>query len=327
MRADRLLSIMLLLQVHRHMTARDLAKRLEVSERTIYRDVEALSMAGIPITAERGIHGGLKLLESYRTNLTGLNQAEIQALFLTQPTQLLNDLGLRQASEAALIKLFAALPALSRRDAEYIRQRIHIDAAGWFESEEHAVMLPILQDALWQERKLLVTYQRSDSSVVERQLSPLGLVAKGRVWYLVAASEGSTRTYRVARIVAAQIIDEVCERPPEFDLIAYWQQSMMDFKGNLPRYPVRARVCSEALPWLQESKKFVCVEAEEADGWILCSLMFEIERDACVYVLGMGAQIEILEPPSLRALIRQHAESMVALYAREPHISMHEMPQ
>ncbi len=321
MRADRLLSILLLLQVHRHMTARDLAKRLEVSERTIYRDVEALSMAGIPITAERGIHGGLKLLESYKTNLTGLNQAEIQALFLAQPTQLLNDLGLRQASEAALIKLFAALPSLSRRDAEYIRQRIHIDATGWFEGEEHAVMLPTLQDALWQERKLALTYQRGDGKIVEREVHPLGLVAKGRMWYFIAAYDDDVRTYRVSRILTAQICDGPCERPQDFDLITYWQQSLVSFKENLPRYPVRARICSEALGWVQESKKFVCIESEEADGWVICSLMFELEREACVYILGMGPQIEVLEPEVLRTLIWQRAEEIVGLYARDAQVT------
>src|SRR5712692_1757631 len=135
MRADRLLSIVLLLQIHRRMTAHALAQRLEVSDRTIYRDMDALSAAGIPVYAERGTGGGCALLEAYRTNLTGLNEAEIQALFLTGPSRLLADLGLRSASEAALIKLLAALPSMSRRQAEYARQRIHVDVASWHHTE------------------------------------------------------------------------------------------------------------------------------------------------------------------------------------------------
>src|SRR5690349_23068717 len=148
MRADRLLSILLLLQVHRRVTARELARRLEVSQRTILRDMEALSGAGVPVVPERGTGGGWRLLEEYRTNLTGLNEAEIQALFLTKPPRLLADLGLDRASEAALIKLLAALPTGSRRRAEDIRTRIHIDVPGWRPSEETARYLPLLQEAV-----------------------------------------------------------------------------------------------------------------------------------------------------------------------------------
>src|SRR5258708_39010288 len=150
MRADRLVSILLLLQVNRRTTARELAKRLEVSERTIHRDMDALGSAGVPVTAERGSGGGWGLMEAYKTNLTGLNHAEIQALFLTKPPQLLSDLGLHQASEGALIKLLAALPAMSRRDAEYARQRIHIDTAGWGNTPVGAASRPGLQAGIWQ---------------------------------------------------------------------------------------------------------------------------------------------------------------------------------
>src|SRR5262245_108945 len=142
MRADRLLSILLLLQTGGRMTARGLAERLEVSERTIHRDMEALSMAGVPVIAERGANGGWSLLEAYRTNLTGLNQAEIQALFLTQPPHVLSDLGMRQAAEGALVKLLASLPTPQRQDAEFMRARIHVDGAGWKQSVESVPCLP-----------------------------------------------------------------------------------------------------------------------------------------------------------------------------------------
>src|SRR3954452_11633467 len=151
MRADRLLSILLLLQVNHRITSRALAERLEVSERTIHRDMEALTAAGVPVMAERGTGGGWSLLEHYRTNLTGLNEAEVQALFLTRPPQLLGDLGMDKASDAALIKLFAALPAMYRRGAEEVRQRIYIDITGWNRPEEAVPLLPTLQEAIWQE--------------------------------------------------------------------------------------------------------------------------------------------------------------------------------
>jgi predicted DNA-binding transcriptional regulator YafY len=237
MRADRLLSILLLLQMHQRITARELATRLEVSERTIHRDMEALSTAGIPVTAERGSSGGWSLLAEYSTNLTGLTEAEIQALFLTRPSHLLADLGLHQASEAAFIKLLAALPSLSRRDAEYVRQRIHIDATGWHHTDENVSCLATLQEAVWQERKVSLTYQRGDGPIVERMVDPLGLVAKGSTWYLVAAVDGEVRTYRISRMQGASLTSEPCIRPRDFDLAAYWAQSSTNFVANLPRYP------------------------------------------------------------------------------------------
>ncbi|HKF36698.1 MAG TPA: YafY family protein [Ktedonobacteraceae bacterium] len=318
MRADRLLSILLILQAHGRMTARDLAQRLEVSERTIHRDMEALSMAGIPVTAERGTGGGWNLLEDYRTNLTGLTEPEIQALFLTGPAHVLADLGLHKASEAALIKLFAALPAMNRHNAEYIRQRIHVDVAGWHSSEEAVPYLPTLQEALWQERKLHFSYQRSDATV-ERLVDPLGLVAKGSIWYLVAEVSGEVRSYRVSRIREARVSDQPCMRPPDFDLAAYWTQSSADFKESLPRYAVTVRVVQAALARVHTAGRFIQVEQADPpdeDGWINLHLLFGIKEEACGYILSFGSQIEVLEPLELRETVIELAESVVAFYAR-----------
>src|SRR5918999_3855096 len=187
MRADRLFSIVLLLQAHRLLTARALAERLEVSERTIHRDMEALSGAGIPVVAERGAGGGWSLLGEYRTNLTGLNEAEIQSLFVTRPPRLLADLNLEKAAEGASLKLLAALPTVYRRGAEQARQRIHIDVSGWQRAEEAVPLLHVVQEAVWQERRLRMTYGQEECGAAERVVDPLGLVAKGSVWYLVAA--------------------------------------------------------------------------------------------------------------------------------------------
>jgi predicted DNA-binding transcriptional regulator YafY len=310
---------MLFLQVHRWVTAGELARRLEVSERTIYRDMEALSAAGIPVTAERGAGGGWALLEGYRTNLTGLNPAEIQALFLTQPARLLADLGLAQASEAALIKLHAALPSMHRHNAEYIRQRIHVDMGGWRRSDEAIPCLPTLQEAIWEERKLCLTYQRSDDVTVERLVDPLGLVAKGNVWYLVAAVEAEIRTYRVSRVQEARVMEQPCVRPRGFDLAAYWAQSSADFKANLPRYPVMVRVAPAVLPWLRYAGRFAHIERidpPDEEGWLKLSILFEVEEEACQFVLGFGPQIEVLEPQSLREKVIQQAEEVVAFYSQ-----------
>lgn len=191
MRADRLLSILLLLQVRRQITARELAQRLGVSARTIHRDMEALSGAGVPVLAERGTGGGWHLLEEYRTNLTGLSDAEVQALFLTSPGRLFADLGLARATDGALIKLLAALPTRHRHRAEDVQQRIHIDVAGWRQIEGTVPTLPLVQEAIWGERKLRIVYQRGEGRDVERIVDPLGLVAKGSLWYLVAAHGAS----------------------------------------------------------------------------------------------------------------------------------------
>jgi predicted DNA-binding transcriptional regulator YafY len=321
MRADRLLSILLLLQVKRRITARELAKRLEVSERTIHRDMESLSSAGVPVMAERGTNGGWSLLEAYSTNLTGLSEAEIQAVFLNRPARLLADLGLHQASEAALIKLLAALPALSRRDAEYARQRIYVDSAGWHHPEEAVPSLPTLQDAIWQERKVRFTYQRSDGTSVERLVDPLGLVAKGNIWYLVGAVEGEPRTYRISRAQNPCITDQVCLRPQNFDLAAYWEQSSIHFKASLPRYPATLRVDASILPQMRYEGRYAQIEdvaPTDADGWARLSMRFEEENSACTYVLSFAGHIEVVEPQELREMVIAAAQSIVALYASPP---------
>jgi predicted DNA-binding transcriptional regulator YafY len=319
MRADRLLSILLLLEVHRTMTARELAQRLEVSERTIHRDMEALGAAGIPVVADRGSGGGWRLLEEYRTNLTGLNQAEIQALFLTTPPRLLADLGLDKAADAALIKLLAALPSMARRGAEYAAQRIHVDTGGWRQSEETVPLLPTLQEAIWRERRLRLAYERNDGASVERLVDPLGLVAKGSLWYLIAAVNGEIRTYRVSRVRSAELTDEPCQRPPDFDLAAHWEQSSAQFRANLPRYPAVLRVDPAILPRMRSEGRYARIEYEappDAEGWVRLEMRFEEEHNACEYVLSYGVQIEVLEPPALRELVVRAAEEVVALYAR-----------
>ena len=317
MRADRLLSIMLLLQVHRRLTARELSDRLEVSERTIHRDMDALSGAGIPVFAERGSGGGWALMEEYRTNLTGLNKEEIQALFVMNPSRLLADLGLDKASDAAHIKLRAALPSVSRDDAEYARQRIHIDVTGWSHSEESLPTLPIIQEAIWKERRLRIIYQRSGCSATERLVDPLGLVAKGSVWYLVAGVGGETRSYRISRVQEARMMDEPCVRPEGFDLAAYWEQSTVRFKANLPRYQVTVRVSPAITPRMYLSGKFARIEREELpdeDGWKKVSIRFDVEEVAVEYVLGFGSHIEVLEPQSLREKVIASARSIIEFY-------------
>ena len=315
MRADRLLSILLLLQPGRRLTARELADRLEVSERTILRDMEALSAAGVPVTAERGVGGGWSLIEKFRTDLTGLNTAELQALFFAKSSKLLGDLGLSQASEAALIKLLAALPAVARRSIELARERLHVDGAGWYQSREEFPLLPLVQQAVWQERKLEMTYRRDDGSKSERCVDPLGLVAKGGIWYLVATHDGELRSYRISRIAEAKVTDQPCTRPDNFDLAAHWERSVADFKANVPRYPVTLEVTRAQLDRLRRAR-YARIESEDAtrEGWVRVDVAFEVEGEACGYVVRAGGQAIVVSPRELRDLVLAQARSILAHY-------------
>lgn len=318
MRADRLLSIMLLLQVYQRLTAAELARRLEVSERTIHRDMEALSTAGVPVTALRGTGGGWALVDGYRTNLTGLNAAEVQTLFSGLPPRLLADLKLDRDSDAAHVKLLAALPPSSRADAEYARRRVHVDVAGWGGADEQVPHLHTVQEAVWRGRKLLFAYGSDCDDEAERAADPLGLVAKGGVWYLVArAPDGEVRSYRVSRIVRARVSEELCERPEGFDLAAFWAGSVARFKSHAPSYRATLRAHKSVLHLLPYAGRFSRVESlgePEADGWATVSMRFQFEEDAAGLALGFGTKVEVVEPEELRGKILKMAEEVVRFY-------------
>jgi predicted DNA-binding transcriptional regulator YafY len=320
MRAGRLFSIVLLLQSNGQLTARSLSERLEVSERTIHRDMEALSGAGIPVVAARGAGGGWSLLGEYRTNLTGMNEAEIQSLFVTKPARLLADLNLEKASEGALLKLLAAMPPLHRRGAEFARQRIYVDVAGWSRAEESVPLLHLLQDAIWHERKVRMTYGRGECGSSERLVDPLGLVAKGSVWYLAAAIEGEIRSYRVSRIETAEMLDATFVRPADFDLAAFWEKSTAELRAQLPRYRTRVRVRQEVVARLPYAGRFARIEhtgQPDEQGWVEVSLRFDVEEMACEYALGFGTQLEVLEPLALREKVLEAAQNVVAFYSEK----------
>lgn len=324
MRADRLLSILLLLQANRRITAQKLAARLEVSERTIYRDLEALSVAGVPVYAERGPGGGCALLGEYRTSLTGLNEADVRALLLSGVPRPLADLGLDRALEAAMLKLVVALPSARRPDAERARQRLHLDAAAWNNpGTEDVPHLRALQEAVWQERKVRLTYRRNDQMVVERLVNPLGLVAKTSIWYLVGMVEDGIRAYRVSRVQSASLTDEPFERPAGFDLAAYWADWCAQFRASLSHYPVTLRIAPDGIPILPqifgERTRALIARANppDAEGWITLCLTFETIDVACSVVLGLGTLVEVLEPPELRERVVAQAASVVAFYAEK----------
>ncbi|HXM44638.1 MAG TPA: YafY family protein [Bryobacteraceae bacterium] len=319
MRADRLLSILLLLQVHRRVTARGLAKRLEVSERTILRDMDALSGVGVPVVAERGAGGGWSLLEGYRTTLTGLSAAEIRSLFLARPPRLMADLGLGPQADAALIKLQASLPAGSRQHADFARQRILVDSRGWRDPAESVACLPVLLDALWRERLVRFIYNRVMGEPGERIAHPLGLVAKGSTWYLVARAEplqDDPHTYRVSRIRDAAILDRPTQHLGGFDLAAYWDRSAAEFREKLPRYYATFLASRGVMQWVRYRGWRLEEEAVAADGQsVRVRLRFDVEEEAVQFALSFGGQIEAIEPPALRAKIVAGANATLARHA------------
>jgi predicted DNA-binding transcriptional regulator YafY len=320
MRADRLLSIMLLLQIYQRLTAGELARRLEVSERTIQRDMDALSTAGVPVVAERGAGGGWALVDGYRTNLTGLNAEEIQTLFAGLPARLLADLNLGRASDAAHVKLLAALPAASREAAEYARSRVHVDVAGWGGAEESLPHLHTIQEAVWRGRKLLLAYgvgYCDGAAPEEREVAPLGLVAKGSVWYLVARAGGEARSYRVSRVASARLADGHCERPEGFDLAAFWAGSLARFREEMPRFHATLRAHKSVLHLLRYAGRFSRLEElsePDADGWATARMRFQFEEDACGLALSFGTRVEVVEPAGLRDKVLKMAEEVVAFY-------------
>jgi predicted DNA-binding transcriptional regulator YafY len=325
MRADRLLSLLMLLQARGRLTARQLAQELEVSVRTIYRDIDALSAAGVPVYAERGPGGGCELIDEYRTNLTGLTEDEVRALFMLSVPAALDELGVSGELKAALRKLAAALPAARRRDEEMVRQRIHLDWAAWSQPDEPVPHLQAMQRAVWQDRRLQLTYRLRVGPHVEqfeRTVDPYGLVAKAGVWHLVCAGDGRIRVYRVSRVLDARVTDEQFERPTDFDLAPFWERWCAGQEERRPHYPVTARVAPELVPLLplyfgERIRDAVAQAAPpDAEGWITLTLPFERLEIARERILGFGRAVEVLEPQALRHSVIDFATQIAAFYAR-----------
>jgi predicted DNA-binding transcriptional regulator YafY len=314
MRADRLISIVLLLQANGRMTAEALASRLEVSQRTILRDMDALSGAGVPVVAERGTGGGWRLIDGYETKLTGLTPAEIRSLFLARPPALLAELGLKEAADAAWLKLRAALPVGVREQAEFVRQRLLIDSRNWRDSAESLSSLPLILEGLWTGQRLKFRYEKADGESSEREVDPLGLVARGNRWYLIAGQGDERRTYRVSRIRAPQLLAERCNRPKDFDLAAYWETSTNRFREHLPRYDATFLVTRHILPWVRY-RSWRVIEQVPIGERFRVRLRFDVPDEARQFALGFGADLEVVEPQELRDYVITAARAVAAAYA------------
>lgn len=319
MKADRLLSALLLLQAKGRVTGRELAERLEVSERTVHRDMEALSAANVPISALRGAQGGWQLEPGWRTHVPGLDEAELRALLMTQP-RALSDPALIAASERAFGKLMAALPTSMRKQAAAMSERLHVDGTGWHASTEDLSMLPIVQDAVARDCKLTFDYTRADGQQAPRTVDPFGLVAKGTTWYLVARAPNGMRTYRISRMRAATPLASTFKRPPNFKLATYWKNSTAEldrqripFNAVLTLHPNAVQMIRS---WCATSD---CKEKSlpaTREGWSTLNVRFEDVDQARFLVLGLGSRVQVLEPEDLRRRI--HTEA-AALLEHHPH--------
>ncbi len=291
MRATRLVSLLLLLQTRGRLTAAELADRLEVSVRTVHRDVESLAAAGVPVEAVRGPAGGYRLPGGYRTRLTGLTADEAEALFAAGMPGPAAELGLGGELAAARLKVLAAMPAELQERATRAQRLFHLDTRGWFRAEDRVPHLPTLAAAVWAGRRVHIRY-REGRAVVRRTLDPLGLVLKGGAWYLVAHRSAGMRVYRVSRVVSVRQLEDELRRPAGFELASYWEEWSRAFEESLPRVEVRVR-------------------DRKGDESVVT---FEDLPTAYRELLRRGREVEVLEPPELRERIAATAHELVAMY-------------
>ncbi len=304
------------------MTAEALAEKLEVSKRTIYRDIGALSGSGVPIYADGGPGGGYALLDSYRTTLNGLNQEEIRSLFLLMSPGPLADLGIDQTLQTAVLKLTSALPDRHYDQPEFVRQRFYLDAAGWFQVDEAVPHLDTIQEAVWSERAVNLSYRAPRGRLSVRIISPLGLVAKSGIWYVVASTGNGLRVYRISRITDVDWTDSEFERPSGFDLVQFWKDWAADYESSLPQYPVTLRVAPELVPtlpfiWGERVRTELPQFEADREGWRLLDYLFERKEEAEMRILGLGGLVEVVEPEELRTAVLKSAQDVVALYLKD----------
>jgi predicted DNA-binding transcriptional regulator YafY len=312
-KADRLLSALMLLQAKGRVTTRELSERLEVSQRTVHRDMEALCAARVPISALRGAQGGWQLERGWRTQVPGLDEAELRALLMAQP-KALSDPGMRAASERAFGKLLAALPKDMREQAAAMSERLHVDPTGWHATTEDLSMLPIVQDAVARDCKLTFDYTKANGENAPRTVDPLGIVSKGTSWYLVARAPHGIRTYRISRMRAATPLATKFERPANFKLASYWENSTAEL-ANQRRY---FDTVLELHPSAAQSLRGWCVTSPHngtpvREGWCTIQVRFENEDQARYLILGFGGRVVVLEPANLRERILAEARAILSL--------------
>jgi predicted DNA-binding transcriptional regulator YafY len=328
MKSDRLLALLLILQARGRASARALADELEVSERTIYRDMESLSAAGVPVYTEQGRHGGCVLLEGYKTDVSGLSTDEARALFAFAGRGAPVGPGLESDLQGALRKLLAALPAPQRPEVAAARGRVVVDSVGWRREADATPWLDVVQGAVWSDRRLLLRYRHADADEADEiELNPYGLVAKAGIWYLIGAPGAvagpppAARMYRVSRIESATRLDVPALRPADLDLETLWSQLRRQVERRPRPVAVTARVKRSVAPRLLRmvaSSLHGSPQRQADDERPDCEVMvlpFVAPSAAQGLLLAFGTEVEVLDPPAIRAAVAAEAARVVALYA------------
>src|SRR5579875_2875180 len=312
MKSARLLRILLLLQTKSPRSARELAAALEVCERTVYRDVEALGAGGVPIFATRGAQGGIHLMEGYRRAISELEEDEIHALYVSGSDPLA-DLGFGSPLQRAREKLSGALSERQKSIAEKARARIRVDARRWGQDEVPTEMLSTLRRAVWDDRRLELVYRDRNGARTSRTIDPLGLVSKSGVWYLVARQGSEYRSFRVDRMVSAEINSDRFERPADFDLDAYWSQSSKQYENTIDRFIVTVSAPADAIDSLTSYWRASSVDA---DG-NRCTLRFDFPgREPAIYqLLAWGIKVTVIDPADIVDELLTHARTVLAHYS------------
>lgn len=319
MRADRLLSILIRLQVRGRQTAQTLADEFEVSVRTIYRDIDDLSAAGVPVYADRGPGGGFQLLDGYRTRLTGLKAGEAETLLLAGLPGPAADLGLAEPLAAARFKLLAAISPAAREKAARIGDRLHLDPLDWYQRAAAPAHLPAIAQAVWEDRRLAIRYE-SWSATVRRVIDPLGLILKAGVWYLAGRAGRDIRTYKIAKVLDLQMLDERFVYPAGFDLAAHWRHALKRFEAGLRRAEATVRVSPAALSRLDrlgtDIAEAILKAPQDAAGWRQATVPIEGIGHTAGLLLGFADDVEVLAPQALRSELAARARRVAALYRR-----------
>lgn len=315
MRADRLISILMLLQIHKKLTASELSKKLEVSVRTIYRDIDILSGIGVPIVTDKGINGGVKLLGDYKTSLTGINKNELFSLFIPTGDKILEDLGVENLKDSTILKILGNSSPNQVKEVENIQNYIYIDMYTWNQSNTsvNTDILSVLQNAIWNSKSLKILYRKINETK-EVVLNPLGLVCKRGVWYLVAVNNEIIKTYKVASVESALLMDDTFIRPNDFNLKSHWKNSTSNFLSLIPKHTFIFKVSPYILNHIKERQFITISESMVNENEIYLNIKFDALWQGIEFAFGYGKDIEIIEPIAAISEMKKKALEVIDLY-------------
>lgn len=315
MKADRLISILMLLQIHKQLTASELADKLEVSVRTIYRDIDSLSNLNIPIFSDRGSGGGIKLLGDFETSLNNINTNEIYSLFIPAGDKVLEDLGIEKLKSSTLLKLLAKSSPTQRKEIENIQNFIYIDMNTWGVNPTsiNKDILSLLQISIWNSQILKMIYRKVNETK-EVILKPLGIVCKRGVWYLIGINNEIIKTYKVSSIDNVSLCDQTFLRPHNFNLENYWLSSTKDFKSKIPKYKFKFKITPSIFNYIKE-RKFIAIDSYEIkNDEIYIDISFDAYFQGIEFAFGYGKDLIVLEPESAIEDLKKKAKEILALY-------------